>query len=387
MKEKCKKLFKLFRILSVAGIVAVSGFTIFGCDGSSNDSTPDAPLVPQNIVSFTIEKDSVVKEISLTKGYSDSYFNNGLPACGQEEKGDSIFISAMSQALNSGQDPDGDFQAAYIYLPNENFNKTGKITGQEIEFIDIVGGTEEYSYGTIEIDIIVVKDNVIGGTFSGTLEDGSVITNGFFDVLNVVKPEASFPEGLSVYSRQAETADIAGLYVVDGTENGYTRYVSMNDPGTYRVASSTAGVWAIYDGETSMVYKNNLKNQSSPWSANNSWFLGDGSSLTNDQMPIISSTTIGVIGNTVVGETLTGNYIFKDKNGGTDSSTYQWYRVNDDKPAAEDYILITGATGKTYTLTADDIGKYICFEVTPVSSLGNKGEAARSEVYGTSAVE
>src|SRR5207342_1146075 len=50
-------------------------------------------------------------------------------------------------------------------------------------------------------------------------------------------------------------------------------------------------------------------------------------------------------------------------------STYQWYRA-DDAAGTTNRVAIAGATGETYTITADDSNKYLVFEVVPRTTTG-----------------
>ncbi len=64
------------------------------------------------------------------------------------------------------------------------------------------------------------------------------------------------------------------------------------------------------------------------------------------------------------GQTLVGDYVIYDYLGREESGTsYQWYRYSDGTTSNK--TIIPGATGRTYILTDEDIGKYIAFEVTP----------------------
>ncbi|MGY0691362.1 S-layer homology domain-containing protein [Virgibacillus sp. FSP13] len=88
---------------------------------------------------------------------------------------------------------------------------------------------------------------------------------------------------------------------------------------------------------------------------------------------------LSINGTHTVGGTLTGHYTFGDADGDEEGvSTYQWYRADADDVKGENKTVIKGATDQAYTLTTKDEGKYIWFEVTPVSKTGtNKtGEAA-----------
>ncbi|NVJ48428.1 MAG: hypothetical protein HWE07_14935, partial [Cytophagia bacterium] len=79
------------------------------------------------------------------------------------------------------------------------------------------------------------------------------------------------------------------------------------------------------------------------------------------------ATDVSVSGNYEVGATLTGSYTYSDGlNTPEYGTTFQWYRSDDDQ--ASNKTAITGATNRTYTLTEDDLEKYISFEVTPGNS-------------------
>lgn len=81
----------------------------------------------------------------------------------------------------------------------------------------------------------------------------------------------------------------------------------------------------------------------------------------------------------VVGTTLSGTYVFTDINGDSEgSTTFRWLR-SDTKDGT--YSAITGATASTYTLTEDDLNKYIKFEVTAVAdTVPTQGTAVQSSV-------
>jgi hypothetical protein len=69
-----------------------------------------------------------------------------------------------------------------------------------------------------------------------------------------------------------------------------------------------------------------------------------------------------------IGSAETGSYTYSDGNGDPQAtSTFKWYRSNDALGTGK--TAIAGATSITYTLAPGDDGKYISFEVTPVSSV------------------
>ncbi|NOU79734.1 hypothetical protein GC101_12705, partial [Paenibacillus sp. LMG 31459] len=92
-----------------------------------------------------------------------------------------------------------------------------------------------------------------------------------------------------------------------------------------------------------------------------------------------TATNVAVSGFAQVGKELTGTYTYDDVNGEPElGSRYQWYRSDD--AAGTNKTAITGATGKKYVLTGDDLGKYIIFEVQPRNEFEDGiGELAASE--------
>ena len=69
-----------------------------------------------------------------------------------------------------------------------------------------------------------------------------------------------------------------------------------------------------------------------------------------------------ITGIDTVGATLYATYVFQDADGDLEGmSEYEWVR---------DGFTIPGATGQTYTLTVEDEGTMIQFEVTPIASTG-----------------
>ncbi|WP_422004329.1 MBG domain-containing protein [Roseivirga pacifica] len=84
--------------------------------------------------------------------------------------------------------------------------------------------------------------------------------------------------------------------------------------------------------------------------------------LNGNTVPTASNVSIAGI--MEVGETLTGSYDYADaENDAENGTTFKWYRSDDDQGANK--AAIAGASSKTYTLTNDDLTKYISFEVTP----------------------
>ncbi len=117
------------------------------------------------------------------------------------------------------------------------------------------------------------------------------------------------------------------------------------------------------------------------WGYNAEGRLGDNTAtsrlipvIVNDTAPTATSVTINLAPSGTptwsVGETLIGDYLYTDADGEVEgSSLFKWYRATN-ATCTTGKTTIAGATSQTYTLTSSEEGKYVCFEVTPVASLG-----------------
>ncbi|MEN6326427.1 MAG: hypothetical protein ABFD18_09530, partial [Syntrophomonas sp.] len=99
-----------------------------------------------------------------------------------------------------------------------------------------------------------------------------------------------------------------------------------------------------------------------------------------EAVPVASNITIS--GTPAIGQTLTASYNYSDSNndlegiatyGSTSSfnagvSYYQWYRADDPDGTVNKTPI--GTAAKSYTVTNNDVGKYIFFEVIPSSLTG-----------------
>ena len=94
------------------------------------------------------------------------------------------------------------------------------------------------------------------------------------------------------------------------------------------------------------------------------------------------ASNVNITGYLKEGQTLTGNYTYADSNADAESgSTFQWYRCTD--AAGSGASLISGVTSLSYTLQAADVGSYIAFQVTPVTTVSpTTGTAVMSTAKG-----
>lgn len=81
--------------------------------------------------------------------------------------------------------------------------------------------------------------------------------------------------------------------------------------------------------------------------------------------PVASNVEIG--GFAVVGNVLTGSYDYADGNGDSEGSSVLRWLISDTVNGV--YSPIEGAVNSTYTPVANDLNKYIKFEVTPIATV------------------
>ncbi len=91
------------------------------------------------------------------------------------------------------------------------------------------------------------------------------------------------------------------------------------------------------------------------------------------------ATNVYISGNFETGQVLTGNYTYYDANGDLEgNSKYGWYRADD--AAGTNLFTIIGAYERTYTLTENELNKYIRFRVTPVAQTGITQESLTGQI-------
>ena len=179
---------------------------------------------------------------------------------------------------------------------------------------------------------------------------------------------------------EARNVAITGTLAVGETLTGSYEYFDINgDPeqGTiikwYRGDSPT-GPWSEITSANGNTYTltetdvgKYIKFEVTPANANETGepaFAVSASQVEYPPTPPVARNVV-ITGIPEVGKTLTGNYDYFDINGDPEGeSTFRWLRSDTENG---EYTAIPGATGTTYTITEEDIDKYIKFEVTPVS--------------------
>ncbi|HHA2072112.1 TPA: hypothetical protein ACOEAL_004511, partial [Enterobacter ludwigii] len=132
---------------------------------------------------------------------------------------------------------------------------------------------------------------------------------------------------------------------------------------TYGVGLSTVA-WSTQGGDTNHSYAYIQSNGSTASNLNsNTYEVVCAKFGPPELLPSVS--IIDITGSGIPGQTLEARYIYRGNTTIPDLSTFEWFR--NDTNNTDGRMPIVGATGKTYTLTSEDGGKYISVDITPAS--------------------
>jgi uncharacterized repeat protein (TIGR02543 family) len=243
---------------------------------------------------------------------------------------------------------------------------TPKTQGETVKFV-VVENTDKVSQITVNMDESKVSEILqakLGTETNLHIRDNvgkyvvAVEFNSSSNVTAVGVSEAMTPPW--VVKVEGPVTDISQLGVVYDTSN---KQFIIPDSVNHKLEN---GISFTYIGNKDEYRMN--------YDSDTGWYI-----RVNNYAPLVD--TLHIAGTAQVGSQLTGEYNFNDSDHDSEgTSTYRWLISSDDI----NYTPISGATNKTYTPVADDLGKYIKFEVTPVDSHGLAGESVTSAA--TSAV-
>ncbi|RTE66722.1 DUF4347 domain-containing protein [Amphritea opalescens] len=213
-----------------------------------------------------------------------------------------------------------------------------------------LGGATAATYTLDDADVGQYLRVAVSITDDQNFDEGPLISSATAAIGAVNDPIAGLPTVSGTAEEdQTLTADTSGISDVDGLSNSFN----------YQWQRSADGAnWSDLAGATNATYTLD--------DADVGQYLRVAVSITDDQGfaegPLISSATDVIIamnspyegdlvisGNVAVGEVLTLDDTITDADGIT-AKTYQWYRNG---------VVISGATGQNYVLTAADVGKEV----------------------------
>lgn len=177
----------------------------------------------------------------------------------------------------------------------------------------------------------------------------------------------------------------------DGDEEGDSEYQ------WYRADSAAGANEVAVEGATGTQYQLTKEDEDKYIRFEITPVSKTGTPTRGDAMSIKSTGNIGmadgsapeaqnlkISGKLLVASTLKGSYVYYDADDDKeDGTTIQWYRED----ASGNKERIEAATAREYTLTAEDEGKYIYFEVTPKAATGKQKEGISRSAVTTGAIQ
>jgi len=321
---------------------------------------------------FSVSRTTCGTGVAVAAGYGDFDFTAGGSAS-------YIFISNLTNweiyywvgGVNQADSPE---QLSGISSCTNGVPTTFKIVALQ------AGGAEVYVNGSG-----TASATIAGGTFTDKpFWIGSGISAGgtsTYDNVAIIEPATGpfAPTGVVGTAGDGQVA----LTWTSGGDNGaaITDYVVE-----YKL--STAGSWSTFSDGTSATTGATVTGLTNGSlynfrvSATNANGTSDESSTVNAR-PVgatavaPTASLVAITGAASLGELLTGSYTYNDANGNSEgSSTFRWLRSDS---VGGTYSAISGATSINYTVTSNDLSKYLKFEVTPVSNTSpTTGSAALS---------
>lgn len=279
---------------------------------------------------------------------------------------------------------------------------TGKITGLTSDAIDAIQYAKQMGviiasnswggagYNTSLRDAIAASGMIFiaAAGNDGTNNDTTPFYPACYDLPNIISVAAINNIGyLASFSNYgASSVDVAAPGVLICSTVPGSNYVYMD--GTSMAAPHVAGIAALMVS-TGVTDPAAIKSKILASATHNKLDNLSGKILTEglvdaayciSEPPVASNVVIN--GTARVGQMLHGNYSYSDNEGDPEgASILQWYR--DDSVEGTTKVAISGAASSTYTLTADDLNKYIFFSVSPVALTGvSPGDTVTSAVLG-----
>ncbi|MFD2567877.1 MBG domain-containing protein [Pseudotenacibaculum haliotis] len=267
-------------------------------------------------------------------------------------------VSFPTDPYGGGYDTDGTEQVNTINFGNITFKTTDDGIGTAFASLTGIAGAlnRGFAHGSIVSGNSIVDglgyvsnagDGANGVWFVFSTDNGSEFNfSGFdafetYDYIQTIEV-LGFRDGTLVVSEEVSIAKSSIYNYIRMTDTGF-RYVDE-----VRIRQKTPG---FFDGGVPGI----------------EGFIFNNIVLEAPVLPNAAPTASNVnfTGGLASAEQLSGSYTWNDTDAGDTESgtTFQWYRS--DNNSGTNRTAISGATGQNYTLTNNDIGKYISFEVTP----------------------
>ncbi|HEV8382690.1 MAG TPA: hypothetical protein VGQ29_13970 [Gemmatimonadales bacterium] len=242
---------------------------------------------------------------------------------------------------------------------------------------EIVGGSGWASGNSLAI--------IVTGTGRRTAEafEGVPAAAALLHVDYVVPTANSAPTASNVNITGTPQVDqvLTGNYTygdVDGDAEGTSTYRWLR--GSTPISAATARTYTLVSADQGTLIQFEVTPVAASGASPGSAVLSPAVGPVGGTNVAPSASNVSITGDPVAGHVLTGQYTYADADGDAEgTSLYRWLRNGSD---------ISGASGRTYTLVAADVGTMISFRVTPVAAVGTSpGVAVTSPAVGPVTVE
>ncbi len=257
----------------------------------------------------------------------------------------------------------------------------GSVTASSTDVGGLIGnhnlGTISKSYSTST----VTGGNNAGGLVGFTSDniDNSFATGNVSGADNVGGLAGSLDSG--IISKSYSTGTVSGSSNIGGFAGSKGSFGAASNSFWDTQTSGTtsalgAGSATGITGKTTSEMQSQSTFTDASWDFTNTWEINGDYPILQETGNSGSGNTAPSLSNLVItnktssgqtpdqGDELVARYDFSDNDGDLESgTTFQWYRADDN--SGTNASSISGATDSTYTVLADDLGKFLRVDVTP----------------------
>jgi hypothetical protein len=280
----------------------------------------------------------------------------------------SVFVSGLNVVGNpltanyTYDDPNGDVEGQTLFKWFRNATQ-------------IPGVTSSTYNSTLADEGSVIAFEVTPVSLTGGLRTGVAVRSADSPVISTI--EGSAPE--------IRSATVIGEAVIGGSVSLDYEYFDadgdLEGNSGFQWQTNESGSWVDIKGETDHSYVLRATQENTqvrailiPVSRTGAPSMGPAFTSSSSETVLPSSgsapvaTSVIETGTRMVGQTLTGSYVYNDADGDAEgATTTQWMRGCNGMSYC---IPIPGATGLTYTLQVEDEGAYVLFQVIPKALTG-----------------
>lgn len=242
-----------------------------------------------------------------------------------------------------------------------------------------------------------VFTDVAGNAYAGIASDDKATWN-FRSVVNVIPTLTAFssaivttPEDTLVEIKLSDLIEKGNQLDSDGNVNAFV--VTELSTGTLRIGANVLAAASWNAASNNRIDASNSAFWMPENNANGNLDVFEVAARDNDgadsSIAVQATATVSAVNDapSIAGVSISGNVIFNQlltvsADGFSDPDTgdtagepiYQWHRATD-ASCVVGKADITGASGNTYTVTSDEVGKYVCVTITPRDNSGLEGDA------------